>query len=253
MKLLETRDVEPNPKGLCALSPSNTNFMVYPVSQNCGNILVLDVLTLETVNLIPAHKGPISQIVLNQTGTMLATASEKGTVIRVFMLPNANKSISFRRGTYPAVIHSMTFSFDSKYLCVCSDTGTIHIFKVDFTQCGSSSGVSSYLPEVLSQVWEPSRDFAHIKITPGVPSICALSQDNKIAMVLTAEGFYPQYQFDENVGGELKQINEYSLLMEPQTVEVSGKILTDQQPAAAVQQQQQQQQPPQSPSNNTNL
>eukprot|EP01133_Synstelium_polycarpum_P008665 gene8665-10171_t len=227
VKMNRKRDVDPNPRGLCALSPSNSNYMVYPVSQNNGNILVMDVLTLETVNLIQAHKGQISQLVLNQNGTLLATASEKGTVIRVYLMPNANKSISFRRGTYPAIIHSITFSFDSKYLCVCSDTGTIHIFKIDFTNAntGSNSGVSSYLPEMLSQVWEPSRDFAHIKIQAGVPSICALSQDNKTAMVLMADGLYLQYQFDESVGGELKISKEFSLLMEPQIDEVSAKIL----------------------------
>ncbi|GAM17880.1 hypothetical protein SAMD00019534_010550, partial [Acytostelium subglobosum LB1] len=226
MKLLETRDVDPNPRGLCALSPSQTNFMVYPASQNKGNILIMDLLTLETVNLIQAHNSQISQLVLNQSGTMLATASEKGTVIKVYSLPNANKSISFRRGTYSAVIHSITFSHDSKYLCVSSDNGTIHIFKIDFSSAsGTNSGVTSYLPEMLSQVWEPSRDFAHVKIQPGIPSLCALSQDNKTAMVLMADGLYLQYQFDENVGGELKLSKEFSLLMEPQVDEVSAKML----------------------------
>ncbi|EFA78943.1 autophagy protein 18 [Heterostelium album PN500] len=233
MKLLETRDVDPNPKGLCALSPQTTNFMVYPASQNKGNILVMDVLTLETVNLIQAHKGPISQLVLNQNGTMLATASEKGTVIRVYLLPNANKSISFRRGTYPAIIHSITFSNDSKYLCVCSDNGTIHIFKIDFSANANTSSLgamSSYLPGVISQVWEPSRDFAHIKIQAGIPSICALSQDNKTALVLMGDGLYLQYQFDEQVGGELKLSQEYSLLREPQLDEEKTTLFLHQQP-----------------------
>eukprot|EP01132_Coremiostelium_polycephalum_P004017 gene4017-5021_t len=227
MRLLETRDIAPNPKGLCALSPSNTNYIVYPASQSNGNILVMDVYNLETVNLIQAHKSQISAMVLNQDGTLLATASDKGTVIRVHTLPNAAKSLSFRRGTFPGVIHSMTFSCDSKYLCVSSDTGTIHIFKIDFnanTQ-GSLTAYSSYLPEMISQVWEPTRDFARIKITPGIPSICALSPNNKTAMVLTADGLYYQYQFDENLGGELKLNKEFSLLMEPQIDEVSAKLL----------------------------
>ncbi|KAN0012537.1 hypothetical protein ACTFIU_007844 [Dictyostelium citrinum] len=255
MKLLETREIASNPKGLCALSPSNTNYIVYPASQNNGNILVMDVLTLETVNLIQAHKSQISALALSQDGTLLATASDKGTVIRVFALPYANKSLSFRRGSIPAIIHSMTFSLDGKYLCVSSDTGTIHIFKIDFSSSNSSSSsssyhhqpqpssspsggmmglnfggitskMSSYLPEVISQVWEPSRDFAHIKIPAGIPSICALMQNNKTAMVLTADGLYMQYNFDESVGGELKLAKEFSLLMEPDLDhDVTAKIL----------------------------
>ncbi|KAF2076453.1 hypothetical protein CYY_002256 [Polysphondylium violaceum] len=230
MKLLETREIATNPKGLCALSPSNTNYIVYPASPNNGNVLVMDVLTLETVNLIQAHKSQISALALSQDGTLLATASDKGTVIRVYTLPYATKSLSFRRGSIPAIIHSITFSLDGRYLCVCSDTGTIHIFKIDFNSTQNSSNnvtsrVSSYLPEMISQVWEPSRDFAHIKISAGIPSVCALSQNNKIAMVLTAEGLYNQYHFDENVGGELKLVDEKSLLMDPQTDEVSARLL----------------------------
>jgi len=34
--------------------------------------------------MIPAHDSPLAAIAFNSTGTKVATASEKGTVIRVF-------------------------------------------------------------------------------------------------------------------------------------------------------------------------
>ena len=34
----------------------------------------------------------------------------------------------------PATIYSLSFSLDSSLLCVSSDTGTIHIYKVDMNQ-----------------------------------------------------------------------------------------------------------------------
>ena len=36
----------------------------------------------------------------------------------------------FRRGTYNARIRSLSFSLDSKLLCLSSDSDTIHIYKL---------------------------------------------------------------------------------------------------------------------------
>eukprot|EP01113_Clastostelium_recurvatum_P037183 TRINITY_DN5405_c0_g1_i5.p1 TRINITY_DN5405_c0_g1~~TRINITY_DN5405_c0_g1_i5.p1 ORF type:complete len:417 (-),score=130.95 TRINITY_DN5405_c0_g1_i5:30-1280(-) len=215
MKILHTIDTSPNPRAICAFSPSTKNcFIAYPAggtlpsagaaggapggpsgsgpasAGGSGDIFVFDALSLHTVNVIQAHKGAISAVAVSQDGTLLATASSKGTVIRVHTLPKASKSWTFRRGTYPAAILSLAFSVDSKFLCVASATGTVHIFKLDLGAAGGGSGsgsagstsssgyglVASYLPEVLSQVWEPARDFAHIKLpSPGVPVLCAIT------------------------------------------------------------------------------
>jgi autophagy-related protein 18 len=61
---------------------------------------------------------------------MLATASDKGTVIRIFSIPHGQKVYQFRRGSYPARIHSISFNAMSTLLCVSSDTDTVHIFKL---------------------------------------------------------------------------------------------------------------------------
>lgn len=81
-------------------------------------------------NIIQAHKAPVANLSLNSTGTLLATASDKGTVIRVFSLPNGDKLHEFRRGSYPAKIYSISFNAVSTLLCVSSDTETVHIFKL---------------------------------------------------------------------------------------------------------------------------
>lgn len=67
---------------------------------------------------------------MNNEGTLLATASEKGTVIRVFEIPSARKLYQFRRGSMPARIHCMSFNATSTLLCVSSATETIHIFRL---------------------------------------------------------------------------------------------------------------------------
>src|SRR5690606_38944270 len=37
----------------------------------------------------------------------------------------------FRRGTYPASILSIAFSLDSSLMCAASESGTVHVFKVE--------------------------------------------------------------------------------------------------------------------------
>lgn len=80
--------------------------------------------------MVEAHRSPLSCMVLNSEGSILATASDKGTIIRVFSVPHAHKLYQFRRGSMPARIFSMSFNVTSTLLCVSSDTDTIHIFKL---------------------------------------------------------------------------------------------------------------------------
>lgn len=74
---------------------------------------------------------------------MLATASDKGTVIRVFSLPNGDRVHEFRRGTYPAKIYSISFNQTSTLLSVSSDTETVHIFKLGNGRSGKGVSMAS--------------------------------------------------------------------------------------------------------------
>lgn len=104
-------------------------------------MLIFDLLSLSVTNIIQAHKTPISSLSLNSTGSLLATASDKGTVIRVFSVPGAQKLYQFRRGTYNAKIYSIAFNAVSSLLAVSSDTETVHIFKL--SPAGGNSAAST--------------------------------------------------------------------------------------------------------------
>jgi autophagy-related protein 18 len=117
MKTLHTIDTFPNPKGVCAFSPCHKKcYLAYPAAQNTGDVYLFDALSLQAVSSVSAHKASIAAMAMSHDGLLLATASEKGTVIRVHTLPNFAKSESFRRGSYPAGITSLCFSLDGKYL-----------------------------------------------------------------------------------------------------------------------------------------
>ena len=57
-----------------------------------------------------AHHSTLAAIAVSARGEMLATASEKGTVVRVHSVPACTLLHVFRRGTMRASIHSLAFS-----------------------------------------------------------------------------------------------------------------------------------------------
>jgi autophagy-related protein 18 len=93
-------------------------------------VRIFDATRLEAVNTIQAHQSTIGSLALNNDATLLATASEKGTVIRVFTVPDGQNLFQFRRGSLPAQVFSMSFNATSTLLCVSSATETVHIFRL---------------------------------------------------------------------------------------------------------------------------
>lgn len=339
MSLLYTIPTSPNPTAICALSPSSQNcYLAYPLPKpredtgdkrpshapplsdyippTSGEVLVFDTLTLKAVNVIEAHKSPLCCVSLNSEGSLLATASEMGTIIRVFSVPRGQKLYQFRRGTYPSTIYSMSFNLDSTLLCVSSVSETVHIFRLanspadaasqtpgaltsappadtSSTQrqdrwsrpqsydsatdslsgsaaesprsdpvdgpraTGSTSGttpthrrqsgsfsnmlrrssqimgrsvagvVGSYLPQTVTEMWQPQRDFAYIKMpkssvttssqprpagTPAGPlrSVVAMKSNGAEVMVVTSDGGFYVFEIDMVNGGEGRLSTKFS-------------------------------------------
>ncbi|XP_056390624.1 WD repeat domain phosphoinositide-interacting protein 2 isoform X2 [Hyla sarda] len=134
MKVLHTiRETPPNPAGLCALSINGDNcYLAYPGSATIGEVQVFDTVNLRAANMIPAHNSPLAALAFDASGTKLATASEKGTVIRVFSIPEGQKLFELRRGMKRCVtIFSLAFSMDGTFLSASSNTETVHIFKLE--------------------------------------------------------------------------------------------------------------------------
>ena len=105
----------------------------HAASQNVGDVRIYDAQTGQALNTIQAHKSAIGYLALNASGTLLATASEKGTIIRIFEVPGGSGNqplFEFRRGTMPARIYHMSFNATSTLLCVSSASETVHIFKL---------------------------------------------------------------------------------------------------------------------------
>ncbi|XP_069511169.1 WD repeat domain phosphoinositide-interacting protein 1 isoform X2 [Ambystoma mexicanum] len=230
MKLLMTLlEVPHNPAGLCALSINHSNsYLAYPASSTTGEIMLYDANYLKTVCTILAHDSPLAAITFNSTGSRLASASEKGTVIRVFSTPEGEKLYEFRRGMKRYVnISSLVFSMDSQFLCASSNTETVHIFKLEHVvdrsdQAPTWSGymgkmfmaATNYLPAQVSDMMNQDRAFATVRLNfSGLKNVCTLATIQKLPRLLVAssDGHLYIYNLDPQDGGECVLIKKHSL------------------------------------------
>ena len=83
---------------------------------------------------IKAHKGDISCLALNRDGSMIATASTKGTLIRVFDTKEGELLYEFRRGTSTSEINNLCFNHVGDLLLASTMNGTIHIYRLNQKQ-----------------------------------------------------------------------------------------------------------------------
>ncbi|KAI2599408.1 WD repeat domain 45, partial [Homo sapiens] len=133
--------------GLCDLCPSlEKQLLVFP-GHKCGSLQLVDLAstkpgTSSAPFTINAHQSDIACVSLNQPGTVVASASQKGTLIRLFDTQSKEKLVELRRGTDPATLYCINFSHDSSFLCASSDKGTVHIFALKDTRLNRRSALA---------------------------------------------------------------------------------------------------------------
>ncbi|KAI9850655.1 MAG: Phosphatidylinositol 3,5-bisphosphate-binding protein [Thelocarpon superellum] len=116
----ETTD---NTPGLCCLG---TSFIAFP-GRTPGQVQLVEAAR-RNVSIIPAHAAPLRALALSANEELLATASETGTLIRIFSTANCARVAELRRGVDHATIFSLAISPSSTLLAVTSDKSTLHIF-----------------------------------------------------------------------------------------------------------------------------
>ncbi|KAK1947298.1 Autophagy-related protein 18 [Phytophthora citrophthora] len=146
MKILETLDTSPNPKALCVLSPHDNGHLAFPSGASPGEIVLYDANNLSVLNAFQAHRTAPVAMAFNPQGTLLATASESGTLIRVFAVPSGKKVAAFRRGSYGAQVYCLAFNESSTILCSSSDTGTIHFFSLTGAESSATGSFGHFTP-----------------------------------------------------------------------------------------------------------
>uniref|UniRef100_A0A8R1DQ81 WD_REPEATS_REGION domain-containing protein n=1 Tax=Caenorhabditis japonica TaxID=281687 RepID=A0A8R1DQ81_CAEJA len=124
---------EQNLAGVVDLSQNTGTAMIaYPENSEYGIVGIYNAISYTAMPSIVAHNTKLACVKFNSQASLLATASTKGTVIRVFSVNSGHKLFEFRRGMARyADITSLSFSADSKLLCSSSNTETIHVYKLE--------------------------------------------------------------------------------------------------------------------------
>lgn len=138
---LGTFDTFPNPTGIATISYDKSAFVLAIPDIVQGRVLVHNFNTSETKTL-GIHQSPISQLSLDYKGRLCASASQLGTVVRVFDCQEMVILHELRRGHSTARMTSLSFCPTLEYLCGTSDHCTLHVWDLKTTQ---DSYVGSFL------------------------------------------------------------------------------------------------------------
>lgn len=202
---IETRD---NPKGICQLSPAPDNqLMVFPAASKVTGVVQLLDLNSSELTQPDQTKAPVTLhacnhdlacLSINQQGTLIATASTTGTLVRLFDTVSRKKVKEFRRGTDRATIYCISFSHDSAFMCVASDKGTIHIFSLtDDTLNQSCVGFV--------------KSMCTFSIQSECPCICAFGPQQSI-YAICVDGTYHKYIYTcDKTDKRAPNLKEYDL------------------------------------------
>ncbi|KAL6450207.1 HSV2 SVP1-like protein 2 [Candida maltosa Xu316] len=154
------KDFSPTNNNNINTNGSSYQTLAFP-GRSVGQIQIVDVggnNEKNTMNIIKAHKSNIRCLCLNKSGTLVASASITGTLIRIHSTRTTTLLYEFRRGIDKAVITSMKFSHDDTKLAVLSDKHTLHVYNIDERHGGGLNrhhvlNNLPYLPNYFKSTW----------------------------------------------------------------------------------------------------
>ncbi|RHN48929.1 putative transcription factor WD40-like family [Medicago truncatula] len=183
------------------------------------------------------HQDSIASFALTLDGQLIATASVKGTLIRIYDTDSGTLLQEVRRGANAAEIYSLAFSSTAQWLAVSSDKGTVHVFSLKVNSSGvpeneTSQGSSSssdaaivpssssrsfikfkgVLPKYFNSEWSVARFHLH----EGTQYTVAFGVQKNTVIILGMDGSFYRCQFDAANGGEMTQLEHHNILI-PET------------------------------------
>ena len=134
LKLIEQVETYPNPLGLVALSAAEkpaSKIICLPADKK-GELKVLNFVVDKSIDLnIMAHdQTEIGAIAVNNDGTLIASASIRGHIIKIFSTDGGDLVQELKRGNSKADIGDLVFHPSSHIIACTSSNKSIHMFEI---------------------------------------------------------------------------------------------------------------------------
>ena len=224
---LETIDIVEtfiNPHGIFSISYHIIDFYIaFPHSKCKGKVQLENYIVSKEIRkedkqkLIQAHESNIAYITMNNEGTILATASDKGTLIRLFNVLKLEMITELRRGAKNVKINCLAFDLNTQYIGCTSDVGTVHIFDIhevnkviekeeENTKINDENKKEkAKFGKLYGFIKINERSFAKFKVQEE-KSILGFCQKDSI-IILSPEGKFQRASYDKS-GGNCKKLEE---------------------------------------------
>ena len=224
-----------NPLGPISLSNGDNNKLItaFPYESQ-GKVYIGNCFSekMEKISIVSAHDSKLACISLNKDGTLLATSSDKGTLIRIYTSFGI-KFAEFRRGTKSVEMNCISFDQNNKFIGCTSNGGTIHIFSIigimkllnennldknkyknedEPRNSKSLLGKIGGLFNIKNSYLESERNFARFRIQEEY-SLLGFGNDNTFE-VITKNGKYYKAAYDPKRGGDCCKIEEKNFLVD---------------------------------------
>ncbi|XP_042510032.1 autophagy-related protein 18c [Macadamia integrifolia] len=201
LKLLHQIETLANPRGLCCLSHhSNTSVLACP-GLHRGQVRI-EHFGLKMTKFINTHDSHIACLTLTMDGLLLATASTKGTLIRIFNTMDGTRLQEVRRGVDKADIYSIALSPNVQWLAVSSDKGTVHIFSLRVRVVGEDSSNHSSVTQGLALLHQNSSSSLDALISPSTganPGSSLSFMKGVLPKYFSSEWSFAQFHLSEDV------------------------------------------------------
>mmetsp|Transcript_14594 Transcript_14594/g.44109 ORF Transcript_14594/g.44109 Transcript_14594/m.44109 type:complete len:360 (+) Transcript_14594:296-1375(+) len=223
LRLLHSIETLSNPGGILALSAAAEQTILACPGLHVGQVR-MELYDVRRTKFIQAHSSGLAALSLSLNGRLLATASDRGTLVRIYSTADGSKLQELRRGADPARIFSIAFAKgDSpEWLAMSSDKGTVHVFKlatagadtraaaaVRLAQTdGNANPVSalSFVSNILPVPYFASeRSFAQFRLSEEVRSVVGFGSSPATIVVASASGVFYTAGFNAQKGGMCEQ------------------------------------------------
>lgn len=222
LKLLHSIETLSNTGGILALSAAAEHTVLACPGVSIGQVRI-ELFDVRRTKFIQAHSSGLAALSLSLSGRQLASASDRGTLVRIYSTADGSKLQELRRGADPARIFSIAFSKGEtpQWLAVSSDKGTVHVFKLPVASAetqvatsarprsqGNANPVSalSFVSNILPVPYFASeRSFAQFRLPEEVRSVVGFGSKAATILIASSSGVFYTAEFNAQEGGMCEQ------------------------------------------------